>query len=253
MTAAMPEPTPSGAVPPEGTTVQPGVSDQRPPAPPISSRPALPAGDEDPRVTLIQLMLEHMTIEGERFWQRNGVFITIATGLLGLYAVKSGDFFGVAHMAYGVVGLVIAAGWRQTIIASNYYAERWRVDAREYVKLHPDLADILRTVAGNSRVPEPTGPKSSVVMIQFAVLSAWFWGAVIAWGVVQLLFVPWPSSGIVGQPVCLQFENGKPITQVTCQQLERPALVQVDWSRLRALFTRDPPKRAVDPPNGGRK
>lgn len=185
----------------------------------------------DRRVTLIQLMLDQMTVEGERFWQRNNVFITIVTGLFGLYAIKFDDFFGAAHIVYGVVGLVIAIGWRHTIIASNYYAERWRVDAREYIKTQSDLVDVLRCAAGNPRVVEPKGPKSSAVMIRFAVLSAWMWGAAILWGAAQMLFVPWPTNDAAESAVCLRVEDGRAVEQIPCERTQRRAFFEIDWSR----------------------
>lgn len=253
MTSERPELNEPGSSVPEGDPPESDISDQPQAEPPAGTGQAMPVGDEDQRVTLIHLMLEHMTVEGERFWQRNGVFITIASGLLGLYAIKVNELSGFAHVAYGLVGLIIASGWRQTIIASNYYAERWRVDAREYVRLHPDLADVLRTVAGNSRVPEPKGPKSSVVMIRLAVLSRCFWSAVIVWGAVQVLFVPRPASGSGSQLVCLQFEIGQPVTRVPCPQTSRPAIIEVDWSRVRAIFAPHPPNRSANSPTGDKK
>lgn len=143
------------------------------------------------RLKLIELMLHHMTIEGERFWQRNGVFITITTGLFGLYAVKGQDFSGAFHIVYGFIGLIIGIGWRHTIIASNFYAERWRLDAREYISRFPELADIMRTAMGRPRIESPKGPKSSKIMIRFAVLSSFFWLGTMGWGVYLI------TSGVI--------------------------------------------------------
>lgn len=162
---------------------------------PISSKTGtakpITAFPQDGRIETVQLMLFFMDREGERYWQRNAVFVSIITALYGLFLLKISEFSAFQCITVGLFGVVISRAWLEVLSISKFYAERWRQDACAYVKSHADLADVLHTVCGEPLVDRPAGPGSSAVMKGLARISQLTWYSVLAYGV---------AAGIV--PIC---------------------------------------------------
>jgi hypothetical protein len=140
---------------------------------------------QDGRIESIQLMLHFMDREGERYWQRNAVFVSIITALFGLFIIKLSEFGPIQFLFLGMFGVIASRAWVEVLDISKFYAERWRQDACAYVKSHSDLASVFHTVCGEPLIERPSGPGSSAVMKRLARLSQVTWFAVIAYGVLM--------------------------------------------------------------------
>jgi hypothetical protein len=137
---------------------------------------------QDGRIEAVNLMLFFMDREGERYWQRNAVFVSIITALYGVFLLKLGEFSSFQCIIVGLFGVVTSKAWLEVLSISKFYAERWRQDACAYVKSHSDLSDILHTVCGEPLVDRPSGPGSSAVMKRLARISEATWYCVLLYG-----------------------------------------------------------------------
>jgi hypothetical protein len=188
------------------------------------------------RLQMLHMMLHFMDREGERYWQRNGVFVAIVSGLFGLYLAKFEDFVGILSVFYGTFGIIIAVGWLQVLRSSKFYAARWRLDAREYVKRFPDLEDAFRTVAGAPRLERPAGGRSSEVMKIFAYLTAIVAAGILGLGIWQsyskttTVIAPTQVQGLTG----IATPTNKPIETLCISLKEAGAPSIVDCSNINA-------------------
>ncbi len=170
------------------------------------------------RLQILHMMLHFMDREGERYWHRNGVFVAIVSGLFGLYLAKFDDFAGPFSIAYGIFGVVIGLGWLQVLRTGKYYALRWRLDAKEYVKQFPELENSFRAAAGNPRIHHPGGGKSSDVMRVFAGMTILVSLGVFGLGIWQVQARQTPSSSVI-RHVCISLQDGKVAQIVDCARM----------------------------------
>lgn len=153
-----------------------------------ASRQIAPSPTIEEKILAITVCLNYAISESNVYWQRNAIYFTLNSILFGAIIAFPGQFEGLVLPLVGAVGTAFNWHWPHVNRYSKYFAERWREDARAIAASDPFLEDSMRALLRRSRIPEPEGPRPSVVMNTIAATFRVIWLAVIAVGLGLLLF-----------------------------------------------------------------
>lgn len=131
---------------------------------------------------LLKLLRQLTEKESDRFWTRNNVFVTINAGLLAFLASSYTNLHYVIFLTLCFFGLATSLSWLQISRAGKYYAQRWRVAARQIAEAQKEIKSKAPLLAGIKNIKKPWGPTSSKCMMMMAVVTVFLWTSLLIWG-----------------------------------------------------------------------
>jgi len=124
---------------------------------------------------LIKLLRELTEKESDRFWTRNNVFVTINAALLAFFASSYSKLPVILYGSLCLFGLTTSLAWFQISRAGKFYAQRWRLAARDLAHRNPSIKRKAPLLAGIKNLNKPSGPSSSKCMMIMSLVSAFIW------------------------------------------------------------------------------
>jgi len=127
------------------------------------------------KIALIQLLLQYSTYEANVYWQRNTLFITINSALLGLTVAAWAKVPSYCFIVEGCLGAYLCFMWIGLLAYGKFLAEKWREDARALARTDEELRYCLRALLGRPRIRIPAGMKPSQAIKNICVLFSLMW------------------------------------------------------------------------------
>ena len=129
----------------------------------------------DQRLSIINTCLYYAIYESNVYWQRNAIYLTINSIMLGAIVAFSNNLNSFLFLTVGGFGVFLNWYWLHVNKYSKYFAERWREDARTSAKGNIELAKSYKALLGKSRIECPTGKRPSQVMNQMCASFRILW------------------------------------------------------------------------------
>ena len=127
---------------------------------------------------IIEILISATEKESDRYWTRNGIFISLLVGGIALIGALSDKMSLFYSNLLAISGILISCVWIQVLRQSKYYAERWREDLRECINDNKQAKKYIRALT-NPRISRPKGPSSSKSILLLSIISLIFWIAII--------------------------------------------------------------------------
>jgi hypothetical protein len=132
---------------------------------------------------VIKLLRELTEKESDRFWTRNNVFVTINAGLLAFLAASYEKVPFFVFLGMCGFGIATSLAWYQISRAGKYYAQRWRLAARDLAASDDQLTQKAPLLAGVKNLDKPSGPSSSRCMMAMAIVATVIWLLLAGYGI----------------------------------------------------------------------
>lgn len=128
------------------------------------------------KIELLKVILTREDAESGKYWTRNGIFITIQTGLLLSYAALYAKIPVQTTILWSVIGTLIGIAWIQVARMGKFYTYRWRVNRHDMVAKDAELRE---QIFGDNHpsLQKPRGPSAHHTMQILAMLFVIMWVA----------------------------------------------------------------------------
>lgn len=155
---------------------------------PLVSNPSTPAQENQPssaraltqltnadRIAAIDTLMAHAATEQEIYWQRSTIFLTLNSIMLGFAATSTQSLGPLAILVLTGFGLYFNSAWRSVLIYGQFFADRWKHDARAIAESDEALTEAYRALVNIPRMERPNRKKPSRIMkeISFLFQAAW--------------------------------------------------------------------------------
>lgn len=138
------------------------------------------------KISAIDTLMNYASAESQMYWQRNSVFITINSAMIGLYVAVKGNFHPIVVIGMGLFGQLLSYAWIRVMIYGKFFAEKWREDARYIARTDESLIEAYSALLNRPRVERPSYAKPSVVMRRLGFAFQVLWGIVMCVGLYSL-------------------------------------------------------------------
>ena len=122
--------------------------------------------NNDQKLVAIDICLSYATYEANVYWQRNAIYLTINSIMLGALGAFSKNWNEFLIFAVSCFGIFLNWFWVYVNKYSKFLAERWREDARSMARSSPEISEYMLTLIKKSRIKIPHEKKPSQVMNQ---------------------------------------------------------------------------------------
>lgn len=125
------------------------------------------------RIAAIDTLLAHAATEQEIYWQRSMIFLTLNSIMIGFAATQK--IHPLEILILMAFGLYFNKAWRNVLINGQFFADRWKHDARAIAASDETLLEAYRALSDKARIERPREKKPSRIMkeISFLFQAAW--------------------------------------------------------------------------------
>lgn len=141
----------------------------------------------DQRLIAIQTCLSYAIYEANVYWQRNIIYLTINSIMLGILGAFSKNLENVYMLALGCFGVFLNWSWVYVNKYSKFLAEKWREDARAMARESPEISEYMRALVKKPRIEVPPGKKPSQVMNRLSASFRVLWIVVSLYGLYAVI------------------------------------------------------------------
>lgn len=124
--------------------------------------------NNDQKLSAINICLSYATYEANVYWQRNAIYLTINSIMLGAMGAFSKNWNEFFIFAVSCFGIFLNWFWVYVNKYSKFLAERWREDARAMARNSPEISEYMRTLIKKPRIKIPYEKRPSEVMNQLS-------------------------------------------------------------------------------------
>lgn len=140
----------------------------------------------DQKVQMLSSCLSYAIYEANVYWQRNAIYLTINSFMVGAIAATITDLPIYSVLFFGAFGLYFNWHWVHVNKYSKFLAERWREDARALAGSSPELSKYMKALLKKPRIKSPQGIRPSDVMNRLSGSFRLVWGVVFVYAIISV-------------------------------------------------------------------